>query len=122
VLWPRQPDGLRGRIDRRHAVEGDHLVGHREVDAAEAFRVQHRERLRQVLGRDLEPEIPPVGEARFRPCGFGERGVVHRGADRVPDGKAEHGERRAGAAPGVEVGQGVGRIGGHALRFRAVDP
>ena len=64
-------DRARGGIDLRHAVEGDDLVRHGEVDAAEFSSVEEIERARQILGADFKPEIFPVEETSGVAC---ERG------------------------------------------------
>jgi hypothetical protein len=99
-------DGTSRGIDLGDAVERDDFVGNGEVDAAEFLRVQKVERLREIVGMDLETEVLPIGEAGVGAGEFGQRGVVHRRADRVFDRVTEDGERGAGARPRGEVGQG----------------
>ncbi len=94
-------DGTRGRSDVSDVIDGDDLVRDGEVESAEAFRVKLGERLGEVGGSDLETEIAPGGKARVVRRGRGQRGVVHRRADRVFDRLAEDGESGAVERPGV---------------------
>ena len=99
-------DGAGGGDDVRDVLGRDDLVGNREIEPAETFGVKLGERLGEVGGVDLETEIAPGGKARIARGGRGQRGVVHRRADRVFDRLAEDGERGAVEGPGVEIAKG----------------
>jgi hypothetical protein len=115
VRVPKRVDrasGPRRSVDFGHAVEGDHLVRNGEIHAAKLLHVQQLEGPGQVVGRDVESKVPPVGKPRVRGGKLGERRVVHRRADRVPDGMPQYGERHAVAGPRLQIGEGQDRING----------
>ncbi len=110
ALGPEQAvdgaDGARGGGDVDDVVDRDDLVRNGEVEAAETFRVKDGEGLGEIGGSHLEAEVAPWREARIVSGGGGQRGVVHRRADRVLDRLAEDGEGGAVEGPGLEVAEG----------------